>query len=173
MGETARGSARDVATALTTAMAGTQRAEERTLRALRLVCESRAAAGGHFYVVRPEGLALMASHRMEAPPARLGELVHEYLMRERDRSETATVVVTSTLTGDLGHADPTVQAGAATYALLLVACTLEGAGKIAGVIAVAPGIQPVQSAIQGQLLASIAAHLVQVGDSTGALMDRP
>jgi AraC-like DNA-binding protein len=173
MGETARAGVRDAATALTTAMAGTQRAEERSLRALRLVCESRAAAGGHFYVVRPEGLALMASHRMEPPPARLGELVHEYLLRERDRSETATVVVTSTLLGDLEPDHSTVQAGAATYALLLVACTLGGVGKIAGVIAVAPGEQPVQSVIQGQLLASIAAHLVQAGDSPGALMDRP
>jgi hypothetical protein len=110
---------------------------------------------------------------MEAPPARLGELVHEYLLRERDRSENATVVVTSTLNGDLAQDDSTVRAGAATYSLLLVACTVAGVGKIAGVIAVAPGELPVQSAIQGQLLASIAAHLVQVGDSTGALMDRP
>jgi hypothetical protein len=166
---------RDAPTALTTAMAGTQCAEDRTSRALRLVCESRAANGGHFYVVRPEGLALMASHNLQAPPERLGELAQEYLLRERERSDSETVVVTSTLSGDASAAlseHSTVHAGASPYDLLLVACTVEGIDKIAGVIAVAPGERRVQSAAQGRLLAGIAAHLVLAGDSAGALMHR-
>jgi hypothetical protein len=157
----------DVPVAVATALEGAPDAQTRAQRALQLVCDARAARGGYLYLVRPEGLVLTASHRLADPPSSLTVQAREFFTSELERSETLTVIATR---GELDDAlDPVslVEISGVAYDLLLLTCVVENAGRFAGVMAVAAGEQRVRNASEAQLLAAIAAHLIQAGDTTG------
>jgi tetratricopeptide (TPR) repeat protein len=157
----------DVPTAVLLAMNGAQHTEDRALRALRLVCDVRAAQGGHFYLARSADVVLAASHAVDAPPESLRQQVQQYLTHEADRSETRTVVSTGTAVADIGGHDSVVQVDGVRYELLLVACVVGSMGKVAGVIAVVDGERKIKSLKQDRLLSAIATHLLQAADSGG------
>jgi hypothetical protein len=157
----------DVPTAVLLAMNGAQRTEDRALRALRLVCDARAAQGGHIYLAHSADVVLAASHGLEAPPESLLQQVQQYLTREADRSETRTVVATGTALADIGGQDSAVQLDGVRYDLLLVAGVIGNIGKVAGIIAVVDSERKIKSAKQDRLLSAIATHLLQAAE-TGA-----
>jgi hypothetical protein len=161
----------DVAGVVANALADAPDGAERARRALRLVCDARAARGGHFYLVEPNRLALIASHGPSAPPESLHAQVRQFLARERERSETLTVVATKSPLDDVAETGSIAELGGVVYDLLLVACVVENVGRVVGVIAVAIGEQRMRSANQGQLLAAVAAQLVQAGDSAGVSLE--
>jgi hypothetical protein len=163
----------DVSGVVAKALADAADCKERALRALRLLCDARASHGGHFYLVRPDGVTLVASHRLAAPPATLNAQVHEHLTHELERSETLTVVVTKTRIEDVVNTASMAEIGGVTYDLLLVAGVVQNVGRVVGVVALAIGDQRMRNANQGQLLAAIAAQLVQAGDSAGISMEEP
>jgi hypothetical protein len=157
----------DVPFAVATALEGAHDAQTRAQRALQLVCDARAARGGYLYLLRPEGLVLSASHRLADPPQSLNVQAREFFTSELERSETLTVIATrGALDADLDMGS-LVEISGVTYDLLLVSCVVENAGRFAGVMAVAAGEQRVRNASESQLLAAIAAHLIQAGDTTG------
>jgi hypothetical protein len=157
----------DVQTTVLRAMTGAQRREERAKRALRLLCEARAAIGGHLYLVGQEHPQLVASYGPVGNPENLADFVREYLAQEQSRAETMTEIATGTLLAEIEAPQSTVSAGGSEYELLLLTCVLEGSGIVAGVAAVAKGERRVHYIKQTQLLNTLAAHLIQSGDAVG------
>jgi hypothetical protein len=157
----------DVQTAVLRAMTGAQRSEERAKRALRLLCEARAASGGHLYLVSQEHPQLAASYGATTDPANLADYVREYLTQEQSRADTMTEIATGTILGEMEAGQSTVSAGGIAYELLLLTCILEGSGVVAGVAAVVKGERRVHYIKQTQLLNTLASHLIQAGDVIG------
>jgi hypothetical protein len=136
--------------------------DERARNALRITCISRGAREGHLYLVRGQEIALSASQGGSGAPDDLRLLVGDYIARERERSETMTVVATGDLEG-AAELQSNVRIGSASYDLMLLSCVIGNTGHLVGVVAIAtadsrPRVQ------QSQLLASLAAHFVQAGD---------
>jgi Protein kinase domain/AAA ATPase domain len=157
----------DVQTAVLRAMTGAQRSEDRAKRALRLLCEARAAAGGHLYLVGQDRPQLAASYGTVESPGNLVDFVRDYLAQEQSRADTMTEIATGTLLGEAEAAQSTVSAGGADYELLLLTCIVEGEGVVAGVAAIVKGERRVHYIKQTQLLNTLAAHLIQSGDVIG------
>ena len=140
-------------------LAGAPDDRERARRALRLICDARGARGGHLYLVTSQGLELAASQVLPAPAAELSELVRDYLERERERSETLTVMVTGALPDD-GTIETTVHVGADQYELGLLNHVSDGESKLAGITALALGEQRLRGGRHEQLMSLIAAQLL-------------
>jgi hypothetical protein len=157
----------DVPTAVLRAMTGARRTEERAERALRLLCETRSATAGHLYVVTSAGLQLAASKGEASAPENLADLVREYLNQEQARAETMTEIVTGTMMAEESADLSKVRTGGVSYDLLLLASVVGGSGIVAGVAAIVEGEQRTRYVKQAQLLATLAAHLVEGGDVTG------
>ncbi|HKP59290.1 MAG TPA: protein kinase [Polyangiales bacterium] len=134
----------------------TQVQADRHQRALRLVCSSRAARGGHLYLPGADGPQLAATCDLSAPDARLGEQVREYLEEQEDRFETQTVAIEL---HSMQTSVPVAHADGIEYELLLLTCVNASEARVAGVIAVAPGEQRKKNPRESQLLASIAEQL--------------
>ncbi len=60
---------------VTETMKGAERAKERAERALRLLCNARAAPMGHLYLLGDRGIRLVASYGVEMPPEGLLEFI--------------------------------------------------------------------------------------------------
>jgi ABC-type transporter Mla MlaB component len=157
----------DVPTAVLRVMTGARRTEERAERALRLLCDTRKTSGGHLYVVTSTGLRHAASFGEAAPPAALGDLVDEYLRQEHSRAETMTEIVTGTMLAEESDGLSTVRCAGVSYELLQLASVVGGSGIIAGVAALVESEQRVRYVKQAQLLATLAAHLIEGGDVAG------
>jgi hypothetical protein len=164
--ENSRFGTHNVTTMVSQAMAGIPDADDRARRALRLVCNARAARGGHLYLVAPSGVDLAASYGLPEPPAGLVALVREFVTQEALRSETMTVVATNTLAGELPSAGSLAQVGGTSYDLLLLSCVVESLGTVVGVIAAAADEARTRSTHQAQLLAAVALHLLSANDNT-------
>ncbi|HKU41203.1 MAG TPA: AAA family ATPase [Polyangiales bacterium] len=140
-------------------MAGSSEPRERAHRGLRVVCDARGARGGHLYLVTPRGVELAASQALPPPPSQLSDLVREFLVREKERSETLTVMVTGAVAED-DAIDTTVHLGTDSYELALLSSVSGGEGKVAGVIALALEERRLRGAKHEQLLSQIAAQLL-------------
>ncbi|HKP61744.1 MAG TPA: protein kinase [Polyangiales bacterium] len=125
-------------------------------RALEMICESRAARGGHLYLVEDQVPTLVATRELPAPNARLAECIREYLDEQEDRFDTQTVAVHGT--PELTMA-PLTRVDGADYELLLLSRLSEQEAAIVGVIALAPGPQDKANPRQTLLLTSIAEQL--------------
>jgi GAF domain-containing protein len=148
-----------------TALESASTPEERSLRALQLVCESRAADGGHFFTLAGDGVRLAASHGLPIAPESLAALVCEHLARERDSSETLTMMATSALPDGPADFRVTAQADGIRYELLVLACKIKEQGEVLGVMAVASRDTRVRDPKQAQLLVAIAQHLLRANDA--------
>ena len=84
-----RAAVQDARSMVRSALESASSREERSLRALQLVCESRAAEGGHFYTLDGAGVRLAASHGLPIAPESLAALVCEHLARERRLATSA------------------------------------------------------------------------------------
>jgi hypothetical protein len=153
----------EVPTLVLLAMKDSQHTQERAAQALRLLCESRAAHGGHFYLAAPKGAAVLISSQASIPaPDSLLPRVQNFLVRESDRSETRTVVQTNTSLRDIANDDSVVQLDGARYELLLVACVKQGVGKVVGVIALVDSERKANNIVQDRLLSAIALQMLEV-----------
>ncbi|HKU43311.1 MAG TPA: protein kinase [Polyangiales bacterium] len=161
----------DVQTTVLRAMTGAARSHERAKRALRLLCEARAASGGHLYLIGQELPVLVASCGSVGDPGNLADHVREFLYQEQSRAETMTEIVTGTLLGEAEAAHSSARIGSTDYELLLLSCVVDGEGVVAGVAAVAKGERRVHYIKQSQLLNTLASHLLSAGDTRGARFD--
>lgn len=125
--------------------------------ALGMVCESRAAIGGHLYLPAHEGPQLVASHALSAPSARLAECVREYLDEQEDRFDTQTVAQHGS--PELENSVPLTRVDGTDYELLLLSRVSARGPEITGVIALAAGQQGTPDPRPRQLLALIAEQL--------------
>jgi hypothetical protein len=142
------------------AMQGVQ-PEERSLRALQLVCRAGGASAGHLYALRSDGPLLTASHGVTAPPPdALTTRVRVLLQREHASTRALTDLVTGTVAELDSDNDTTVHIGGMTFELLLLACEPQRARTIVGVIALDVGEHGAKLASQSQLLATVAEYLV-------------
>jgi len=161
MAESSLSGAADVQSVVLHALGDAKELSERYLRALRLVCRSRAAHGGHLYVPASDGVRLVASCDLAKPAEPLAQRVSEYLEQEEDRFDTLTIV--AELTAPTDSANATAQrtsVDGVDYELLLLSCVHDQTPRIAGVVAIAPAAQPVRNPKEPQLLSIIAAQLV-------------
>jgi hypothetical protein len=150
----------DLETSIRIALAGAASNKEKYQLALQLVCDPRAARGGHLYLALDGGPMLVASRALDPPPERLTQRVAEYLDEEEDRFDTLTMAVdpdaTMALEGlTVAHAD------GIDYELHLLTYVREQTAKVTAVMAIAPGAQPLSNPRHAQLLSTIAGHLVE------------
>jgi hypothetical protein len=157
-------SSTDSRSAVRAALANTQDASARYGFALRMVCQSRAARGGHLYLAARHGPQLVATHELSAPSERLAQCVREYLDEQSDQFDTQTVAV---------HGVPQLETTTALtrvdgtdYELLLLSRVIEGGVEITGVVALAPGQHSSSNPRQWQLLAAIGEQLASLSPPT-------
>jgi hypothetical protein len=144
-------------------------ANERAMRALRLICDSRTAHVAHCYLLRGSELELVATFGPDEPPAALGVRAREFLRVEESRAETKTVAATSVVSAAESQAESgaerLLRLGDELYELMALTCVVDGAGICVGVIALplAPGAAPARRARQTQMLSAIASQFVAAG----------
>jgi hypothetical protein len=161
----------DVPTAVSRVMTGAHKTEERAERALRLLCDTRNATGGHLFVVTSKGLRLAASLGATPLPANLNALASDFVKAEQTRAEKMTEIATGTMVAEAEAGDSMVQCAGVSYEMLLLASVAGGEGIIAGVAALENGESAGRFVKQAQLLATLAAHLIEGGDVTGMRFD--
>jgi tetratricopeptide (TPR) repeat protein len=86
----------DVHTAMLAAIGQIGRLEERTHKALQLVCSARGARAGHLYLVSETQLQLAASFQRPDPPPELEKLVQRQLEAQLTQAATLTQTATAT-----------------------------------------------------------------------------
>jgi hypothetical protein len=151
-----------VSTVVTQALSRARGPEERATRALQLICQARAAHGGHLFELRRDGaLALAGSHVLDAPAASLQALAGAYLARQQQRADDMTSMATRAVSRDAADPDSIIEAGGVKYEFLLLATAVEHERKVAGVFAITCGVARAQTAQHMQLLAAIAAELLR------------
>jgi hypothetical protein len=151
----------DLETSVRIALAGAASDREKYQLALQLICEPRAARGGHLYLALDSGPALVASRVIDIPPERLTQRVAEYLDEEKDRFDTLTMAVDPEATMASLDGPAVAHVDGVDYELHLLTCVRDQTAKVTAVMAIAPGAQPVSNPSQAQLLTTIAAHLVE------------
>ncbi len=136
-------------------------AADRYLKALRLVCAARSARGGHLYLPANDGLKLVASCDLGAPPAGLSARVQEYVHEEEDRFDTMTIAIAADDRTALEQtsSSPIERVQGTDYELLLLTHVRGHESQIAGVIAIAPGERTQPNPRQTLLLSAIAAEI--------------
>jgi hypothetical protein len=151
-----------VSTVVTQALSRARGPQERATRALQLICQARAAHGGHLFVPSGAGgLALAGSHGLAAPAASLVASAEKYLARQQQRADDMTSIATRARSRDAADSDSIVEADGVKYELMLLATTLEHERKVAGVFAITCGVARAQTTQHMQLLAAIAAELLR------------
>jgi hypothetical protein len=159
----------DVDSMVALAMTGTDRLEERAQRAVKLICDARAASAAHLYLVRKDGSPWRAASFGAARAGHeLLRQVRDYIEIEQEERQAGTVVVSGTQVhdGPAAHTTASASVGGVDYELHLLTCVVDGEGRIAGAIALAPGEHSVFNPVQGQLLSALAAHLLEIGEVT-------
>jgi hypothetical protein len=159
----------DVDSMVALAMTGTQRVEERAQRAVRLICDARAAQAAHLYLIHKDGTPWRAASFGSARAGKeLLAQVRQFIEREQDAREVGTVVVSGAQVTNEPSGDTTASASfdGIDYELHLMTCVVAGEGRIAGAIALATGGQSVFNPTQGQLLSALAMHLLEIADVT-------
>jgi hypothetical protein len=150
----------DIQSVVQLALSSATDVSDRYLRALMLVCRSRAARGGHLYTVVNDNVQLAASCDLQKPAEPLIERVRAFLHEEEERFDTLTVAGDVSPPEDATRAAHTASADGVEYELLLLSCVQNYNTRIAGVIAIAPAAARLQNPREPQLLSTIAAQLV-------------
>jgi hypothetical protein len=123
------------------------------------------------FVVTSTGLRLAASVGSDAAPISLCDLAAVYLKQEQAQADTMTEVVTGTLMAEENAGPSLVQCAGVSYEFLMLASISGGEGIVAGVAAIAQTEHGARYVKQAQLLATLAAHLIDGGDVTGMRFD--
>jgi hypothetical protein len=149
----------EIQSAVQAALTETDRPEDRSKKALQLVCDASGSRGGHLYLVQePETVTLAASYLSPAPPPGLEEVVQSQLHRERDKPETLTTLATSVVTE--ATTGCSVLLAGTVYELVLLRCAV-GNRQVAGVAAIVSGETKTRHPQRQQVLAAVAAQLVR------------
>jgi hypothetical protein len=136
------------------------------MRALRLICDARAAHVAHCYLLRDDELELVATFGPDGPPAALASGARDFLRVEESRAETKTIAATRVVSAAESQAESAgerlLRVGDELYELMPLSCVVDGAGISVGVIALPlpPGAVPARRARQTQMLSAIASHFV-------------
>ena len=149
----------EIQTAVRAALTESDRPEDRSKKALQLVCDASGSRGGHLYLVQStETLQLAASYQTPAPPPGLEEMVQTQLHRERDRStETLTTLATSVVTeATTGYS---VQLAGTVYELVLLRASVGNGAQVAAIAAVVSGEAKPKHPQRQQVYAAVAAQL--------------
>jgi GAF domain-containing protein len=151
----------DIQSVVLSAMQNSLRLEDRSHRALQLVCSASGSRSGYLYLVKPECVVLAAANNLQGePPRGLEQLIQTHLERDRDRSECLTTMATGAVVGEPID-DCTVVLEGAAYELLLLRCVVGNEGQIAAVAAVRNDGSGAKDPHRPQLLAAVAAQLAQ------------
>ena len=143
------------------ALTESDRPEDRTKKALQLVCDASGSRGGHLYLVQEaESVTLAASYLTPAPPPGLEEVVQSQLCRERSRSDTNMTTLANNLVTEATRGHSVVLAGTA-YELVLLRCPVGNGAQVAGVAAIVSGEGKTRHPQRQQLLQAVAAQLVR------------
>ncbi|HKU40274.1 MAG TPA: protein kinase [Polyangiales bacterium] len=142
------------------ALTDSDRPEDRSKKALQLVCDASGSRGGHLYLVKePETVTLAASYLSPAPPPGLEEFVQDQLQRDRDRSESSTAMVTTVV--NEANSGYSVTLAGTVYELVLLRAPVGNAAQVAGVAAIVSGESRARHPQRQQLLAAVAAQLAR------------
>jgi tetratricopeptide (TPR) repeat protein len=148
------------------ALLGARDTSERALRALRLICDARAAHVAHCYLLQGFALEHIATFGPHEPPAALCALTRDFLRREESRAEIKTVAATRVVSAaesqSESRAEPLVRLGGELYELMQLSCIVEGRGVCVGAIALLlpPDAVPARPAHQAQILSAIASQFL-------------
>jgi hypothetical protein len=143
-------------------------AQERAARALRLLCEDRAARSGFLYLVGDAGLSLAASLGFAAPPVGLLEYLQEYFDREVSQSSDDTAALTDAQMASALTARASFRDGSGIdHHPVLMASLADGVSRYAGVAAFVECDGPERPAGDASLVAALSAHLIRSGDTLG------
>jgi len=153
-----RNQQRDVQSAVLAALSHTRQPEQRSKKALELVCGASGSERGHLYLVKPDRVMLAASHPAGDPPPELEQAVTTYLGNERERSEMLTTMATGAFT-DQGPDDCTVLLGGTAYELVLLRHMRDDVEQVTAIAAVVSRGPTNRSPHRPQLLAAVAAQL--------------
>jgi hypothetical protein len=151
----------DLQSAVRMALTASSDLPGRCATALRLICSSRAARGGHLFLAANDGPQLMATCDLAHPADDLSGRVRDYLTEHTGRSDEETVALDENTVADIPSDAAVATVDGHKYELLLLTCVQENEVRIAGVLAIEPGEQPRSDPRQTQLLSTIAEHLVQ------------
>jgi tetratricopeptide (TPR) repeat protein len=149
---------RDVHSTVQAAMPQTSPPEQRSQKALELVCGASGSESGFLYLVTDERVMHAASLRTGDPPAELEQAIETYLVNDRDRSEMLTTLATGEVTNDLLD-ECTVQLAGTAYELVLLRHVVNDVHEVAAVAAVVKHGSPLRNPQRPQLLAAVAAQL--------------
>jgi hypothetical protein len=149
---------------VTQAMKGAGGATERAERALDLLCDERAAAGGFMYLFKHRRLHLVASRGARRPPREFSEFLTRFLAHELADADAATRVLTEPLPDeelvvDQHYSD---SLGLKFYPVLLRAAVGEDS-RFAGVVAFGYHGDPPQ--VDDKLVVALATHFIESGYS--------
>jgi hypothetical protein len=165
-------SSADSRSLVTRALSGATDAQDRSQRALRLLCDTCDASAGHLFLVDATAPRIAASLGSNKPTRELLDVVDKYLSEQRDGQDAATAMLDEDqdISELMSHA--VARAGALDYELMLLTSeTSRGELKIAGVAAIATSQSRVRTAKPHKLLAALGAQLLAYGDVTGLACD--
>jgi hypothetical protein len=114
-------------------MIGARDVSERSRRALRLLCESRGARGGHLFLGSESELRLMASHAAEPPDAALERDVAELWAQQFEDLDMDTAQLSTDGGGEATAARPWTDRAGTVYQPLLLSGSLDHTLVRAGV----------------------------------------
>jgi hypothetical protein len=139
-------------------MSHSQQPEQRSQKALELVCGASGSESGYLYFVTPKAVIHAATFHGGEPPAELEQAVSRYLVRERERSEMLTTMATGPATDDALD-DCTVQLAGTAYELVLLRSVTDDVEQVTAVAAVVSRGAAERDPYRPQLLAAVAAQL--------------
>jgi hypothetical protein len=135
------------------------------VRALHLICDARGANAGHLYLFAEGGLALAASNCDKAPAAGLLEFVTEYLARELDEPEMATVPETETTLERSSRSTLWTDPYGSQYEPLLLTCVVDGVALCAGVAVLLDDSPHQRRGKAAEIVSAVGAQLIASGDT--------
>jgi GAF domain-containing protein len=143
--------------------------EQQLRESLELLCHAYAAASGHLYLMREEGLVHAAAHAAEPPSEFLGNAVAEFWIRLRAHADLSTAVLLpagSHVTIDRVWTDPL---GISLLPVLLH-CAIAGVHRHVGVLVVMADPSAMLTTNAPEIATAVATHLVRSGAATGSVV---
>jgi hypothetical protein len=143
-------------------------ARERAERALKLLCDDRAAAIGYLYLVGDDGLTLVASQGSAAEPEGLQQYLQEYFDLEVSQNGDDTVALTDAQVASarVGRTSFRDRTDVEHFPIMMTSLT-DGMSRHAGAAAFVGGARPERSAGGASLVGALSAHLIRAGDTRG------
>ncbi|HVW28213.1 MAG TPA: protein kinase [Polyangiaceae bacterium] len=148
---------------VTQAMKGVGGATERAERALDLLCDERAAAGGFLYLFKQHRLRLVASRGARRPPEEFEAFLTRFLAHELADNEAATRVLTEPIGEDeVVEKHYTDSLGLKFYPVFLRG-VIGQESRVAGVVAFGYHGDPPQ--VDDKLVVALSTHFIESGYS--------